>query len=195
MDIGDQAGRRRAAAGHGGILLRESGKRPVRHALAVAALAVVMSSGSQALLAQESGIAVGSPAPAVVVHDLDGKSVDLSQYIGKQPVLLEFWATWCTNCEELLPTVRTAQAAYGSKVEFIGINVTVNQTPERVRRYVDTHQPGFRTLYDDQGASIRAYKVPTTSYVVVVDRAGKVAYTGTGGTQDFDKVLRRVTQD
>ncbi len=147
------------------------------------------------LAAQESGIPVGSKAPAVKVNDLEGKPVDLAQYIGKQPVLLEFWATWCELCEELLPRVRAAHAAYGSKVEFIGVNVTVNQTPERVRRYVDTHQPGFRTLYDDQGTSIRAYKVPTTSYVVVVDRTGKVAYTGTGGTQDLDKVLRRVTRD
>ena len=147
------------------------------------------------LAAQESGIPVGSKAPAVKVNDLDGKPVELAQYIGKQPVLLEFWATWCELCEELLPRVRAAHAAYGTKVEFIGVNVTVNQTPERVRRYVDTHQPGFRTLYDDQGTSIRAYKVPTTSYVVVVDRTGKVAYTGTGGTQDLDKVLRGVTQD
>jgi thiol-disulfide isomerase/thioredoxin len=154
-----------------------------------------MTWGSPALRAQESGIAVGSPAPVVVVHDLDGKPVDLSQYIGKQPVLLEFWATWCSNCEELLPTVRTAQAAYGSKVEFIGINVTVNQTPERVRRYLETHKPPYRTLYDDAGTSIRAYQVPATSYVVIVDRAGKVAYTGIGGTQDLDGALRRVTQD
>lgn len=154
-----------------------------------------MTWGPRPLPAQESGIAVGSSAPVVVVHDLDGKPVDLSQYIGKQPVLLEFWATWCSNCEELLPTVRAAQAAYGSKVEFIGVNVTVNQTPQRVRRYLETHKPPYRTLYDDQGSSIRAYQVPATSYVVIVDRAGKVAYTGIGGTQDLDGALRRVTQN
>jgi thiol-disulfide isomerase/thioredoxin len=158
-------------------------------------MAVLMTLGSRALAAQESGIAVGARAPAVVVHDLDGKPVDLSQYIGKKPVFLEFWATWCTNCEELLPRVRTAQAAYGSKVEFIGVNVTVNQTPERVRRYLETHRPPYHTLYDDQGTSTRAYQVPATSYVVIVDRAGRVAYTGIGGTQEFDGVLRRVTQD
>ena len=167
----------------------------MRKTFAVAGMAVLMTLGSRALTAQESGIAVGSRAPAVVVHDLDGKPVDLGQFIGKKPVLLEFWATWCTNCEELLPTVRTAQAAYGSKVEFIGVNVTVNQTPERVRRYLETHKPPYRTLYDDQGASIRAFQVPATSYVVIVDRAGKVAYTGIGGTQDLDGALRRVTKD
>jgi thiol-disulfide isomerase/thioredoxin len=110
-------------------------------------------------------------------------------------VFLEFWATWCTSCAELLPTVRTAQAAYGNKVEFFGINVTVNQTPEQVLRYLETHRPPYRTLYDDQGTSTRAYQVPATSYVVIVDRSGKVAYTGMGGTQDFDVALRQVTQD
>lgn len=161
-----------------------------------AALAVLLLTASvQQVAAQESGIAVGARAPAVKVNDLEGKPVDLGQYIGKQPLFLEFWATWCELCEELLPRVRAAQAAYGSQVEFIGVNVTVNQSPERVRKYVDTHQPGFRTLYDDQGTSIRAYQVPATSYVVIVDRSGKVAYTGTGGSQDFDGVLRRITQN
>lgn len=158
-------------------------------------MAVLMTLNFRALAAQASGIAVGARAPAVVVHDLDGKPVDLGQYIGKKPVFLEFWATWCTNCEELLPSVKAAQASYGAKVEFIGVNVTVNQTPERVRRYLETHKPPYRTLYDDQGTSTRAYQVPATSYVVIVDRAGKIAYTGIGGTQEFGGALRRVTQD
>jgi thiol-disulfide isomerase/thioredoxin len=158
-------------------------------------LGLWVSLGAGTLAAQESGIAVGSKAPAVTVHDLDGKSVDLSQYIGTKPVFLEFWATWCTNCQELLPQVQAAKAAYGSKVEFIGVNVTVNQSPTRVRKYVETHRPPYRTLYDDEGNSTRAYQVPATSYVVIVDRAGKVAYTGIGGTQDFEGVLRRITQD
>jgi methylamine dehydrogenase accessory protein MauD len=144
--------------------------------------------------AQESGIAVGSRAPAVEVHDLEGKPVALGRYLGKKPVFLEFWATWCELCEQLLPRVKAAKSAYGDKVEFIGINVTVNQTPEKVRKYVDKHQPGYLVLYDDRGTSIRAYQVPSTSYVVIVDREGKVAYTGLGGTQEFDAVLRRVTQ-
>jgi thiol-disulfide isomerase/thioredoxin len=151
--------------------------------------------GIRPLRAQESGIAVGADAPAVTVRDLDGKAVDLGQYIGKKPVFLEFWATWCELCEELLPRVRAAKAAYGDQVEFLGVNVTVNQSRDRVRRYLEKHQPPFRTLYDEEGTSTRAYEAPATSYVVIVDRKGKIAYTGSGGTQDFDGVLRRVTQN
>lgn len=149
--------------------------------------------GGQQLYAQEGGIGVGVAAPVVAVQDLDGKAVNLGQYIGKKPVFLEFWATWCEACEALLPAVRAAHASYGDKVEFIGVNITVNQTPEQVRRYIGTHKPPFRTLYDAEGASTRAFEVPATSYVVIVDRSGKIVYTGSGGTQKFDDTLRRIT--
>ena len=142
----------------------------------------------------QTGIAVGEKAPVVTVHDLDGNPVDLGQWIGQKPVFLEFWATWCTNCAELLPTVKEAAQRYGDRVEFIGMNVTTNQTVARVRRYLETEKPPYRALWDDEGASLKAYMVPGTSYVVIIDAAGTVVYTGFGGTQDFEEVLKRVAE-
>jgi thiol-disulfide isomerase/thioredoxin len=159
--------------------------------IAVAVSAALVAAPA-ALHAQEDGLAVGSRAPSVVVHDLDGKPVNIGQYIGKKPVLLEFWATWCELCEQLLPRVRQAHARYGDQVEFFGVNVTINQNPARVRRWVESNNPPFHTLYDDQGTSTRAYAAPTTSYVVIVDRSGRVAYTGTGGTQDLSAELGKM---
>jgi thiol-disulfide isomerase/thioredoxin len=160
-----------------------------------AALACFMVLGAADRLAgQDTPLKVGDRAPRVVVHDLAGDPVDLGRYIGAKPTLLEFWATWCESCQELLPRIRAAQKAYGSKVEFIGINVAVNQTPAGVRQYLELHEPGFRALYDDEGTSTRAYRVPATSYVVVIDRSGTVAYTGIGGGQSLDRVLRQVSE-
>jgi thiol-disulfide isomerase/thioredoxin len=135
---------------------------------------------------------VGSPAPRVTVHDLDGKPVDLGRYLGTKPVLLEWWASWCEQCELLLPRLQAAREEVGDAVEFIGVNVAVNQSLERVRRYLHERAPPFQALYDDQGASTRAYRVPSTSYIVIVDRAGRIAYTGVGGDQQFSEALRRV---
>jgi thiol-disulfide isomerase/thioredoxin len=165
----------------------------VRRWLGTLVLSAALAGLAGPLAGQESGIPVGSKAPSVSIHDLDGKPVDLGQYLGRKPVLLEFWATWCELCMELLPRVKAAHQEFGDRVEFLGVNVTVNQTPERVRRYLETNHPPFRTLYDDQGTSIRAYQVPATSYVVVVDAGGKVVYTGTGGAQDIAAILRGVT--
>jgi thiol-disulfide isomerase/thioredoxin len=156
------------------------------------ALLLAMGLPTAHAVAQEAGLAIGARAPAVTVKDLDGRPVDLGQYLGRQPLFLEWWATWCEQCDALLPRVREAHAELGDKVAFFGINVAVNQSPARVRRYVASSKPPFRTLYDDQGESTRAYAAPTTSYVVIVDRSGRVAYTGTGGDQEILGALRRV---
>ena len=155
------------------------------------ALAVAASAWGAPLAAQAPG--VGSAAPVIAVHDLDGKPVDLGEWIGRRPVFLEFWATWCTSCEALQPAVRAAQAAYGSQVEFVGINVTVGEQRDSVRAWVAREAPPWHTLYDDEGASQRAFDVAATSYVVIIDRTGRIVYTGLGGSQSFDAALRRVT--
>ncbi len=163
----------------------------LRRGLAAGAVLALVTAGS--LRAQgDAGIKVGSVAPVMSVNDLDGKPVNLGQWIGKKPVVLEFWATWCENCEALLPRFQQARKLTGDKVEYIGVNVTVNQSPARVRRYMEQHDVPFRVLYDDEGASTRAYQAPATSYVVIVDAAGKVVYTGVGAEQQFEPALKRV---
>jgi thiol-disulfide isomerase/thioredoxin len=143
------------------------------------------------LQAQSPG--VGAMAPVLSVHDLDGHSVDLGEWIGHRPVFLQWWATWCTSCRALDPTVRAAKAAYGDQVEFIGIDVTVADPRDSVRAWVAREHPPWRVLYDDEGASQRAYDVEATSYVVIIDRNGRIVYTGIGGSQSFGAALRRVT--
>ncbi len=133
----------------------------------------------------DAGIPVGTKAPVVAVNGLDGKPVDLGVYIGKKPVLIEFWATWCAVCKTLLPQLERVRQEYGDKVQMIGVNITVNDSRDRVRRYLALHKPPFLALYDDTGVSSRAFDVPTTAYIVVLDAKGTVVYTGSGSDQDL----------
>jgi len=141
--------------------------------------------------AQDLGIEVGSQAPAVTVQSLSGKQVDLAKFIGKTPMLIEFWATWCPNCRELMPTVLDAHKKYGQKVKFVNLAVAINQSPEKVRRFLAAHPLPQETFYDTDGKAAGAFDAPATSYVVVLDKAGKVVYTGLGGKQDLETALRK----
>jgi thiol-disulfide isomerase/thioredoxin len=145
------------------------------------------------LRGQDEGIEVGASAPAVTVPDLDGRPVDLGRFLGTRPVFLEFWATWCEVCKELMPRVAAARERYGDRVEFIGINIAVGQTPGEVRDWLAAHAVPFTVLYDERGVSVRAYDAAQTSYIVIVDAGGKVAYTGLGTSQNFEAALARVT--
>ncbi len=142
----------------------------------------------------QGGKAVGTVIEAVTVNDLDGNPFDFATVLGKRPVLVQFWATWCSVCEALMPAMRAAQAEFGDRVEFIGVNVTVNQSPARVRRYLEEHSPPFRTLYDTRGVAVRAFEAPATGFVAIVGADGRLAYTGIGERQDLVGALRRVLQ-
>ena len=161
-----------------------------RNISASAALLVASSIAAPAF-AQDLGIEVGSQAPAVVVHSLDGKQVDLGRYIGKTPMLIEFWATWCANCRELMPALLEAEKKFGKKVKFVALAVAINQSPERVRRFIAAHPLPNETFYDTDGKAAGAFDAPATSYVVVLDKTGKVVYTGLGGKQDLEAALRK----
>ncbi len=155
--------------------------------LRIAAMVVgLVGIGAAPAAAQfDAGIPVGTKAPLIAINDLDGKPVGLGTYIGTKPVLIEFWATWCAVCKSLLPQLDLVKQKYGDGVTMIGVNITVNDSPDRVRRYLALHKPPFLPLYDNLGAGTRAFDVPTTSYIVVIDAKGLVAYTGSGAEQDL----------
>lgn len=160
--------------------------------LIAAGLALVVAGAAPtAARAQDLGLEIGSTAPPAKVYTLDGKEADLAQYIGKTPVLIEFWATWCPNCHELEPTLLEAAKKYGDRVKFVGVAVSVNESPERVKAFVAKHGLPGDQFFDTKGNATGAYDAPATSYVVVLDRAGKVVYTGLGGKQDLEAAIKK----
>lgn len=141
--------------------------------------------------AQETGLALGTAAPSALVQTLDGRTVDLAA-LARGPAVVEFWATWCENCEALLPAMKRAAATYGTRVRFLSVAVNVNQSVQRVRLYAAKHGvPGVQ-LYDARGEATANWDVPATSYVVVLDRAGRVVYSGLGGDQNIEAAIRKV---
>ncbi|MCO4097934.1 MAG: TlpA family protein disulfide reductase [Gemmatimonas sp.] len=162
--------------------------RLLQHArVAVAAIALTAAPA----LAQDLGIAVGEKAPGGPLETLTGQTVDLGSFLGKQPTVVEFWATWCSNCKQLEPSVRAAHAKYGATVRFVTVAVSVNQSAERVKAWQAANKLPGELLYDRKGTVSGAYDVPATSYVVVVDKTGKIVYTGVGGTQNLDAAIKK----
>ena len=153
--------------------------------------ALVFLTEPSTLRAQDGGLEIGTVAPGAQVQTLDGKPVDLAQYVGTGPAVIEFWATWCPSCEELLPALRAVESKYRGRVKFVGVSVSVNQSVKRVNLYVAKHKvPGVQ-LWDAKGNATKNWDVPATSHIVVLNAAGKVVYTGVGGQQNLEAAIRK----
>ncbi len=175
----------------------------LRHLLrapAAACFAIAMALAAPvAITAQEGedglGLPAGTPAPDAQVEDMEGNEVSLLEVIGGRPALIEFWASWCEQCEALQPEIDRVQERFGEKVAVVAVAVAVSQSRRRVRRHVDRHAPGYDYVYDANGEAVRAYKALTTSIVVLVDGEGRVVSTGVGPEQELVKALEALLQD
>jgi thiol-disulfide isomerase/thioredoxin len=157
----------------------------------VLAAMIAFTAPQEGAQAQDSGIELGAKAPGAAIETLAGAPAELASVFGKGPVVIEFWATWCPNCKELEPTMLAAERKYAGKVTFVGVAVSVNQSPRAVQAYVDKHALQMTHFFDRHGKAVGAYDVPATSFVVVVNRAGRVVYTGLGGRQDLEAAIKR----
>ena len=154
-----------------------------------AALALVVVATASPLAAQEGvALPVGTLAPDATVEDLEGAAVSLLDVAGVtngRPALIEFWASWCEQCEALQPQLDAVRHRYAGEVGVVAVAVAVAQSRRRVRRHVEQHSPGYPYVYDAAGEAVRAYRALTTSIVVLVDAEGRIAYAGTGPDQDL----------
>jgi len=161
-----------------------------RTAVATVAAALALAV-PDVLHAQAKGLKVGDKAPTAMAKTLDGAPVDLAQYIGKGPVVIEFWATWCPLCRRMEPKFKALDAKYGKDLTLLFVVVPTNQTPERAKEYVArTGHPGT-FVFDADGSVYKAFAAYHTSYLLVLDKAGTVLYSADGGDQDIEGAVRK----
>lgn len=166
-----------------------------RWALAVGAVAAALAfpRAGSSQITNGIGPDAGTAALPAMVQDLDGNPTPLLDHVeAGKPTLLEFWATWCEQCAALQPQLDRIQEEYGDRVNVVAVGVAVNQNPRRIRRHLESHDPGYTYVYDARGEAVRAYKAATTSVVVMLDAEGKVAYTGVGTGQDLVAAVERL---
>jgi thiol-disulfide isomerase/thioredoxin len=141
-----------------------------------AGVALVVASRSSSSVWVASGHAiVGGTSPNFSSRDLGGKTISLSDF-GGRPVLLSFWATWCTVCHDELPALQRLQEQYRAG-GFAVLLVNYRETStERMRQYLAGLSVNLEAVIDPDGAIATAYGVDVGLPVnVVSDRSGKVS--------------------
>ncbi len=114
---------------------------------------------------------VGKAAPDFTLKDTSGKTVSFSQFKGK-PVLIEFWATWCPYCLEVLPGVQKIYKEYSSKgVEVVAVSVDTKQ--EKVVPFLEKNAYTMPVLLDD-GNMLKRFNTRIIPTVFLIDRTGVV---------------------
>src|SRR5437660_2678942 len=115
---------------------------------------------------------LGSPAPEIVLKDLQGRDVKLSDLRGKV-VLVNFWATWCKPCKEEMPAM---QASYDKLRDkgFVVLAVNELEDTARVAEHIRTHGHTFEVVMDHDNQVANMYGVVGLPASFLIDPQGIV---------------------
>lgn len=128
--------------------------------------------------------AVGRAAPAFETFDLDGHRVALADARGT-PVLLNFWASWCTPCRAEFPRLRAVAAAGDVRV----LGVVFHDTAAPARSFMAAEHGTWPALLDAKHQIADAYGVrlkPGIPVTFAIDRAGVIRLRHLGEATDAD---------
>ena len=113
-------------------------------------------------------------APDFALAAMDGREVSLSDYRG-QPVLVNFWASWCFECIEEHRVLMEAQDRYGD--DFIILGILYQDTVEDARRFLIRHgDGGWPSLIDSSGTVAIDYGVSGVPESFFIDAGGTVRH-------------------
>jgi cytochrome c biogenesis protein CcmG, thiol:disulfide interchange protein DsbE len=107
---------------------------------------------------------VGAPAPDFELERLSGEVIRLEDLHG-QPVVINFWATWCIPCEIEMPLLQERYEKYPN-LQVLAVNFA-EPVPD-VQAFVEEHNLTFDILLDPRAIVQSAYRVrgyPTTYFI------------------------------
>ena len=137
----------------------------------------------------EVGLNVGQLAPNFEISTTDGRRVRLSDFRGR-PVVVNFFALWCTSCLTEMPEIKAAQEERGLD-SFAVLAVNAGETRERALEFVDFLEAPFTYGLDTNLVISDAYRVYGLPATVFIDSEGVIqtVYAGYTGRERLDIFL------
>jgi peroxiredoxin len=126
--------------------------------------------------------------------DLDGDKVALADLLGKGPILVDFWATWCKPCLKEMPYIQRLHEEYGERgLQVLAVTIDAPRSQSRVKPLVRGKKFTFRVLLDPgQNVFRKLQGKGQIPYVVVLDPDGQIRYRHTGYRPGDEKELEKV---
>jgi len=147
---------------------------------------------------------VGEIASDFKAIDVNGDSISLAQFKGKNIVILEFWASWCVPCREGIPHLKLLYNKYHSKgLEIIAVacadkskeswETAINQDSTKIWHHVGNFFRNGLTINEQIALDYPWAPIPRT---ILIDINGKVLGSWQGrsteNTESLDKELKRI---
>ncbi len=136
-------------------------------------------------------IVVGGNVGDFALPALDGRTLESKEFKG-QPVVLNFWATWCSNCMKEIPELKQIEAEGKAKVISIALDEDGSSV---IKPFTENHQINYTVLVGNQEI-FQQFNGVAIPYTLVLDGSHRITkiYRGIAGKEDIDNDLKKIEQ-
>jgi peroxiredoxin len=132
---------------------------------------------------------IGYAAPTFSLTGSDGKIHDLKTLRGN-PVVLNFWASWCGPCRDEAPSFVKLHEQFGDRLRIIAVNLTATDSVQSAKEFAQNYKFAFPVLFDTDGKVAASYKIRPIPSTIFIDRRGIIT-DGVLGSLSWDDLETR----
>jgi len=138
---------------------------------------------------------INAPAPDFISEDVYGNKISLSDFRGKKPVLLVFWATWCGYCAKEKDDLKTFTKRYQDKIQVLAVDG--GEPKQTIRDYIGKENINFLILLDEQRKIWNQYLIRGTPSHFLIDKQGKIITMrpGLASLADLETMLSMIPKE
>ena len=138
----------------------------------------------------------GEDAPAFVLTDLDRNYVFSKKTYGTEWLLVDFYATWCENCNKELPHVEDLYAEFGDRGFSVLLMATDAEGLDVVVPFFTQKPTTVKILIDKYQKASNAFGVEALPTMFLIDLNGKVAMKAVGfHEEDLEKIRQILSEN
>jgi len=126
------------------------------------------------------------------LKDIRGERVNLDSLLKEGPVILDFWATWCKYCDEVLDILQEINEEYEGKVSIVALSWDSGLSQSKIFPLAQSRGWKFPIVMDSDrkiGKKFGVIVLPTT---IILSPEGKIVYRKLGYNPKEKKELKKI---
>ncbi|MDZ4182875.1 MAG: TlpA disulfide reductase family protein, partial [Candidatus Cloacimonadaceae bacterium] len=126
-----------------------------------------------------AGFAYADEMPNFRLPDINNKNVTLAELLEKGPILMDFWADYCTPCKTAMPYLNELALRYDS-LTVVLVSIDPPKTVNKAKNYLKSKDYKFVNLFDSEKTLAKKLNVVNPPHTFIIDRDGSIVYSHLG---------------
>jgi len=138
------------------------------------------------------GVEVGNQAPDFQLQSLDGQTVSLGDLQGK-PVLINFWATWCSPCRGEMPYIQEIYEEWSDR-GLVVLAINIGESSSKAEEFMQSYNLSFTVLLDTKQDVAQKYNIQYIPTTFFIDKDGIIQDKVIGAFQNKTQIENRLSK-